>query len=44
MGEEITSLDCSNDGKWILATCDNYLLIIPTFSEGINGYSKNLGK
>jgi len=31
-GDEITNLDCSKDGKWLLATCAKYLLIIPTFA------------
>ena len=30
-GDPITSLDCSKDGKWLLATCDNYLLVTPTY-------------
>jgi len=43
-GDEITNLDCSKDGKWLLATCTNYLLVIPTFAKGVDGFKKRLGK
>eukprot|EP01017_Pseudomicrothorax_dubius_P030389 TRINITY_DN3792_c0_g2_i4.p1 TRINITY_DN3792_c0_g2~~TRINITY_DN3792_c0_g2_i4.p1 ORF type:complete len:762 (+),score=166.75 TRINITY_DN3792_c0_g2_i4:53-2338(+) len=43
-GDVITALDASKDGKWLVATCGDHLLLIPTFVEDANGYMKNLGK
>jgi len=46
LGDAIESIDVSSDGDWILATCKEYLLVIPTKTEGNNftGFEKNLGK
>jgi hypothetical protein len=36
----------SQDGKWVLATSQCYLLVVPTFLEGEakSGFEKSLGK
>lgn len=49
MGDAITGIDVSSDGKWILATCKTYLLLIDaTIKEGKNegnvGFLKSFGK
>jgi hypothetical protein len=45
MGEEITGLDISKDGSWILATTPKYILLIPTkLKDGKNGFEKRMGK
>jgi len=44
MGEPINSLDVSNDGKWVLATCQTYLLLIPTeCNSGKLGFDQRMG-
>ncbi len=43
-GDAISSLDSSTNGKWLLATCDHYLMVIPTFANGLDGFKKRLGK
>ncbi len=30
--DKITNIDTSNDGKWIIATCDKYLILLPAYS------------
>jgi len=30
LGEPILAIDCTKDGKWLLATCKNYLILLPT--------------
>ena len=40
LGEPIIGLDVSADGRWVLATCKNYLLLIDTLQKG----GKNEGK
>lgn len=42
-GDPIYNIDVSKDGKWILGTCEHYLLVIPTFAKGIDGFKKRLG-
>ncbi len=37
-------MDSSRNGKWLLATCPHYLLVIPTFANGVDGFKKRLGK
>ncbi|KAK9466866.1 VID27 cytoplasmic protein-domain-containing protein [Lipomyces arxii] len=49
LGEAILGLDVSADGKWILATCKTYLLLIDaTIKDGNNagklGFEKSFGK
>ncbi|KAA8917627.1 hypothetical protein TRICI_000228 [Trichomonascus ciferrii] len=49
MGDPIISVDVSADGRWILATCKTYLLLIDTtIKEGKNagsvGFLKSFGK
>lgn len=49
MGDPIIGIDVSGDGKWILATCKTYLLLIDaTIKEGKNegqsGFLKSFGK
>lgn len=49
LGDEILGIDVSADGKWILATCKTYLLLIDaTIKEGRNsgsiGFTKSFGK
>jgi len=44
-GDGITQLDTCKDGSWILATCKNYLMMIPTvLDEDSNGFTKKMGK
>lgn len=33
LGDPIISLDCTKDGRWLLATCKNYLLFVPAFHQ-----------
>lgn len=40
LGEPIIGLDVSADGRWVLATCKNYLLLIDALQKG----GKNEGK
>jgi hypothetical protein len=45
LGEPILSLDASKDSKWLLATCQTYLLLIPTeLDDDRNGYTHRMGK
>ncbi|KAG4304924.1 hypothetical protein PORY_001599, partial [Pneumocystis oryctolagi] len=49
LGEPIIGIDVSADGRWILATCTTYLLLIDsTINEGKNqgklGFEKSFGK
>lgn len=49
MGDAIIGIDVSSDGKWILATCKTYLLLIDaTIKDGKNegqvGFLKSFGK
>ncbi|VVT44684.1 uncharacterized protein SAPINGB_P000498 [Magnusiomyces paraingens] len=45
MGDEIIGIDVSADGKWILATCKTYLLLIDAGQEnGKTGFVKSFGK
>jgi len=38
LGDPITFIDVSEDGQWILATTDTYLLVYPTQSETKDGF------
>ena len=49
LGEAITGLDVSADGRWILATCSTYLLLIDVLIregkyEGELGFKRSFGK
>lgn len=49
MGDPITGIDVSSDGKWILATCKTYILLIDATiktgkNEGQIGFLKSFGK
>lgn len=49
MGDAIIGIDVSSDGKWILATCKTYLLLIDATiksgkNEGQIGFLKSFGK
>eukprot|EP01016_Furgasonia_blochmanni_P037739 TRINITY_DN4475_c0_g1_i19.p1 TRINITY_DN4475_c0_g1~~TRINITY_DN4475_c0_g1_i19.p1 ORF type:complete len:213 (-),score=46.86 TRINITY_DN4475_c0_g1_i19:578-1216(-) len=45
LGDPILSLDCTKDGKWLLATCHKYLILLPTFTtDNKNGFKQPLGK
>jgi len=48
MGDPILGIDATEDADWILATCKNYLLLIPTqFSKAnkvTNGFKAPMGK
>ena len=49
LGEAITGLDVSADGRWILATCSRYLLLIDVLisegkHEGKVGFQRTFGK
>ena len=45
LGEPIKSVDISLDEKWLLATCQTYLIVLPTETEaGSSGFQKSLGK
>lgn len=44
-GDPIKGLDVTEDGKWVLATCEKYLLLISTEGDnGTTGFEKSLGK
>lgn len=44
LGDAITGIDVSGDGKWVLATCKYYLMAIPTEYENSTGFAKRMGK
>jgi len=49
LGEAIFGLDVSSDGRWILATCKTYLLLMDALqhegkNEGKLGFEKSFGK
>lgn len=45
LGEPIKAIDVSLDGEWLLATCQTYLLIVPTKLEsGRTGFEIPMGK
>lgn len=44
-GDPIKSIDASSDGRYLLATCDKYLLLIPTTCKGDQtGFNVQMGK
>lgn len=42
LGDPIIYMDCTKDGRFILATCKNYLVFLTTCSEGRNGFTHTL--
>jgi hypothetical protein len=45
LGHNITGMDTTEDGSWVLATTDYYLLLIPTcLSNGKTGFDVSMGK
>ena len=47
LGDPILSLDCTKDGRWLLATCKTYLLFVPAFHQDKNAFQttiKNVDK
>ncbi|KAH3761151.1 cytoplasmic protein [Pelomyxa schiedti] len=44
-GEPIKAIDATADGKWLLATCKTYLLVVPTeLKSGKLGFEVPMGK
>lgn len=44
-GDPIKSVDVTADGKYVLATCDKYLILIPTTCKGEQtGFNAQMGK
>lgn len=45
LGDPIIGVDVSEDGKWIIATCDTYVLLLTTDpgDHGPVGYEKSMG-
>ena len=44
-GDPIRDIDVTADGKYLLATCDRYLILIPTVCKGEqNGFTVQMGK
>ena len=47
LGDPIVGIDVTEDGKYILATCKTYILVIPTEAkkegESVSGFNKSLG-
>lgn len=45
MGEPIKSIDVSQDQKWLLVTCQTYILVVPTENaEGVSGFKQSIAK
>ena len=44
LGEAIKSIDISQDQKWMLATCQTFLLVLPTTNDGTSGFEKSISK
>merc|ERR1712137_908936 len=41
-GDPVLGVDVTMDGKWILATCETYLMVIPVKVDGVDGFEKSL--
>lgn len=41
-GDPIIAIDSTKDGKYLLATCSKYLILLPTFSNGVDGFSNTI--
>lgn len=45
LGDSIIGIDVTEDGRWILATCRTYIIVIPTdLPGGSTGFEKAMGK
>ena len=45
LGDPIVGIDVTEDGRWILATCRTYIIVIPTdLPNGNTGFEKPMGK
>ncbi|RKP21009.1 VID27-domain-containing protein [Rozella allomycis CSF55] len=46
LGDEIIAIDSTENGRYLLATCSSFLLVVDTLNQetGVSGYSKSLGK
>jgi hypothetical protein len=45
LGDPIIGIDVTEDGRWILATCRTYIIVIPTdLPNGNTGFEKPMGK
>lgn len=42
LGDPIKSLDCTKDGRFLLATCKNYLMFMATFNGSKNGFASRI--
>lgn len=42
LGQPILALDCTKDGRFVLATCKNELVLLPVCHENKNGFSQTL--
>jgi len=44
LGDAIIGVDVSEDGKWVLGTCETYLLVFPTAINGKSGFQKKISR
>lgn len=44
LGHQVTSIDLTKDATWLVATCDTYLIVLPTSAYGVNGFQKSITK
>jgi hypothetical protein len=44
LGDPIIATDVTNNGEWVLATTETYLLLINVCVEDVNGFVTPLGK
>jgi hypothetical protein len=45
MGEAIKAIEVSTDNQWLIATCQTYILVLPTVNaEGQSGFEKSITK
>ena len=44
LGNSVLDIDVSSNGDFVLATCQKYLLLLPTFQNGASGFSKRFLK
>ena len=44
LGEAVTSVDVTDDGKWVLGTTPSYLLLLQVWGASGNGFQQRLGK
>jgi len=43
-GDPVIGIDVTADGKWVLATCKTYLLVVPTEFKDTTGFEVPMGK